>query len=53
MVERRSFPDHSDAAAMNRSLDALLARRDADTVVVFGHDPEQWGDKAVLPGARA
>lgn len=52
VVESRSFPDHSDQAAMNRSLDALLTLRETDTVMVFGHDPEQWGDKPVLPTAR-
>jgi hypothetical protein len=38
---------------MNRSLDRLLALRAPETVMVFGHDPAQWGEKPVLPGARA
>ena len=37
---------------MNRALDGLLASRGPDTVLVFGHDPDQWGDNPVLPGAR-
>lgn len=51
-AESRSFPDFSDAAAMNRSLDALLAARDAETVMVWGHDPGQWGAAPVLPDRR-
>ena len=43
----------SDHAAMNRSLDALLALREPETVMVWGHDPAQWGDAPVLPSARA
>lgn len=53
VVESRRFPAYSDAAAMNRSLDALLARREAGTVMVFGHDPGQWGDSPVLPTTRS
>jgi len=53
VVESRSFPEYSDHAAMNRSLDALLALREPATVMIFGHDPEQWGAKPVLPNARA
>ncbi|MDB5495238.1 MAG: hypothetical protein JWP86_2575 [Phenylobacterium sp.] len=53
VVESRTFPAFADAGAMNRSLDALLALREPETVLVFGHDPEQWGDKPVLPTARA
>ena len=53
VVESRQFPAFSDAAAMNRSLDALLALREPETVLVFGHDPEQWGATPVLPTARA
>jgi pyridoxal 5'-phosphate synthase glutaminase subunit Pdx2 len=34
---------------MNRSLDGLLARREAGTVMVFGHDPAQWGEAPILP----
>lgn len=52
VVETRNFPAYSDHAAMNRSLDDLLARREAGTVMVFGHDPDQWGEKALLPSAR-
>jgi glyoxylase-like metal-dependent hydrolase (beta-lactamase superfamily II) len=52
VVESRRFPSFSDHAAMNRSLDTLLAMRDAETVLIFGHDPDQWGDMPVLPGAR-
>jgi len=53
VVESRDFPAMSDHPAMNRSLDALLAMRDADTVMVWGHDPDQWGARPVLPAARA
>jgi glyoxylase-like metal-dependent hydrolase (beta-lactamase superfamily II) len=53
VVETRRFPDFSDHAAMNRSLDALLARKEPETVMVFGHDPSQWGANPVLPTARA
>jgi glyoxylase-like metal-dependent hydrolase (beta-lactamase superfamily II) len=53
VVETRRFPDFSDHAAMNRALDALLALRDPETVMVFGHDPAQWGERPVLPTARA
>lgn len=51
-AETRVFPDFSDHAAMNRSLDALLAAREEGTVMVWGHDPSQWGDTPVLPVAR-
>ena len=51
-AQTREFPAHFDAPAMNRSLDALLARRAPETVVVYGHDPDQWGDQAVLSTAR-
>jgi len=50
--QSRQFPEFSDQAAMNRSLDALLASRAENTVMIFGHDPSQWGDKPVLPGCR-
>jgi len=53
VVESRNFPDFSDHAAMNRSLDALLALRGPGTVMVFGHDPDQWGERALLPSVRA
>jgi glyoxylase-like metal-dependent hydrolase (beta-lactamase superfamily II) len=53
VVESRRFPDMSDKAAMNRSLDALLALRGAETVMVYGHDPDQWGADPVLPATRA
>jgi glyoxylase-like metal-dependent hydrolase (beta-lactamase superfamily II) len=52
VVESRDFPTYSDHAAMNRSLDALLALREPGTVMVFGHDPDQWGEKPVLPATR-
>jgi N-acyl homoserine lactone hydrolase len=52
VVETRNFPAFSDHAAMNRSLDGLLARCGAQTVMVFGHDPAQWGLAPVLPSAR-
>mgnify|MGYP001026878690 CR=1 FL=1 len=53
VVETRAFPAYSDQAQMNRSLDALLARRGPETVMVYGHDPDQWGEASVLPSARA
>jgi len=53
VVETRDFPAFADPEAMNRSLDDLLARRAADTVMVFGHDPAQWGEAPVLPSLRA
>lgn len=37
---------------MDRALDGLLALREAATVMIFGHDPEQWGEKALLPSTR-
>ena len=52
VVESRWFPEHADQPAMNRSLDALLALREPDTVMVWGHDPAQWGERPVLPTAR-
>ena len=52
VVESRSFPDYSDHVAMNRALDALLALREPDTTMVFGHDPDQWGASPVLPSTR-
>lgn len=51
-VETRSFPAFADHAAMNRSLDALLALRGPDTTMVFGHDPAQWGETPLLPTGR-
>lgn len=53
VVESRQFPEYSNQEAMNRALDALLALREAGTVMVFGHDPDQWGARPVLPGTRA
>ncbi|WP_309090649.1 N-acyl homoserine lactonase family protein [Phenylobacterium sp.] len=53
VVETRDFPAYSDHAAMNRSLDSLLALRGPDTVMVFGHDPAQWGERPVLRATRA
>ncbi|MGA0601979.1 N-acyl homoserine lactonase family protein [Caulobacter sp. KR2-114] len=52
VVRTRSFPSFADKAAMNASLDALLALQGPDTVMVFGHDPDQWGDTPVLPVSR-
>lgn len=51
-LETRTFPAYSDHAAMNRSLDSLLDLRGKDTVMVFGHDPGQWGERPVLPSTR-
>ena len=51
-AETREFPAHFDAPAMNSSLDALLARRGPDTVVIYGHDPDQWGERAILSSRR-
>ena len=48
----RTFPPFADQAAMNRALDRLMALRGPDTVMVFGHDPGQWGESAVLPSVR-
>ena len=53
VIDSRSFPAFSDHAAMNRSLDALLAIRQPETVMIFGHDPAQWGDRQVLPSTRS
>ncbi len=53
VVETRRFPEFSDAGAMNRSLDRLLDLRGPDTVMVFGHDPAQWGETPVLPARRS
>lgn len=53
VVETRTFPEYSDRVAMNQSLDQLLAVRAPETVMVFGHDPSQWGDRPVLPTTRA
>jgi N-acyl homoserine lactone hydrolase len=54
VAEKRHFPGPADSrhAPMNRSLDRLLATADTDTVVVWGHDPDQWGGNALLPSAR-
>ncbi|HVI33366.1 N-acyl homoserine lactonase family protein [Phenylobacterium sp.] len=48
----RNFPAYADHAAMNRSLDALMAMRGPQTVMIYGHDPGQWGERALLPGVR-
>jgi glyoxylase-like metal-dependent hydrolase (beta-lactamase superfamily II) len=53
VVETRAFPAFADHAAMNRSIDGLLALGGPETVMVFGHDPGQWGETPVLPSARA
>jgi glyoxylase-like metal-dependent hydrolase (beta-lactamase superfamily II) len=52
VVQARTFPPGADAAACNRSLDALLALRGPDAVMIWGHDPAQWGARPILPGAR-
>lgn len=54
IAESRHFPYESDPRRpeVNRSLDAVLSRADPATVLVYGHDPEQWGDVAILPNAR-
>ena len=52
IVETRTFPAISDHAAMNCSLDKLLGLREPETVMVFGHDPEQWGERPVVPMVR-
>lgn len=52
VVETRAFPDYADHAAMDASLDRLLALRDPETVMVYGHDRGQWGATSVLPTAR-
>ena len=46
VVETRAFPAFADHAAMNRSLDALLALGGPETVMVFGHDPGAVGRDA-------
>ncbi|HEX4712759.1 hypothetical protein [Phenylobacterium sp.] len=51
--ESRSFPEYSDHAAMNRSLDRLLAMGGPETVMIFGHDPAEWGERPLLPAARS
>ncbi|WP_293372821.1 N-acyl homoserine lactonase family protein [Phenylobacterium sp.] len=53
VVETRAFPSFAKAEAMNASLDRLLAMREPDTTLIFGHDPDQWGEAALLPSARA
>ena len=53
VVESRRFPANADHAAMDGSLDRLLDMRETGTVMVFGHDPDQWGERPVLPAARA
>ena len=52
ILESRRFPAFADPQASNRSLDALLALREPETVMVLGHDPTQWGEKSVLPQRR-
>lgn len=55
IVDTRHFPAQSDPRhnEMNRSLDTLLARRDPGTLMIYGHDPAQWGDVPLLPTNRA
>ncbi|HEX7758257.1 MAG TPA: N-acyl homoserine lactonase family protein [Caulobacteraceae bacterium] len=52
VVRSRTFPAFADAGAMNRSLDALLGLMEPETVMVFGHDPDQWGESPVLATTR-
>jgi glyoxylase-like metal-dependent hydrolase (beta-lactamase superfamily II) len=52
-AQTREFPEYSDAPAMNKSLDALLARRGAATVMIYGHDADQWGEQSILSSRRA
>jgi glyoxylase-like metal-dependent hydrolase (beta-lactamase superfamily II) len=54
VAEKRHFPGPGDPRhdRMNRSLDALLAACGPDTVAVWGHDPGQWGEDALLPSVR-
>lgn len=52
VVRSRSFPPFADPEAMNRSLDALLGLMEPKTVMVFGHDADQWGETSVLPTRR-
>jgi hypothetical protein len=52
VAQVRRFPDYSDHAAMNASFDRLLGLCEAKTVMVFGHDPGQWGETPILPPAR-
>ncbi|WP_337186878.1 N-acyl homoserine lactonase family protein [Phenylobacterium sp.] len=52
-LESRRFPAMSDHPEMNRSLDALVDLLEPETVMVFGHDPDQWGERPVLPLSRA
>lgn len=49
----RRFPAHSNISAMNRSLDALIARCGPETLMIYGHDPNQWGDHPVLSSSRS
>ena len=53
VVKSRNFPNFSDHTEMNRSLDKLLAMRGRTTAMIFGHDPEQWGETAILPSTRS
>lgn len=53
VVESRRFPSFSDHTAMSRSLDRLLEMRSRETVMIFGHDPEQWGETPLLPATRS
>ena len=47
------YPESLKALQFTGDWDALLAVKDADTVMVFGHDPAQWGERPVLPLSRA
>ena len=48
IVKTRRFPSFSDSAAMNASLDRLMELRAPETVMIYGHDPVQWGESALL-----
>lgn len=50
--ENRQFPGPALQDVMNRSMDRLAALSSPETVMVFGHDPDQWGASPVLPSDR-
>ncbi len=55
VAQARHYPVATDPrrTEMNRSLDELMARRSPETMMVYGHDPAQWGPTPLLPSARA
>ena len=53
IVETRRFPAYSDPAAMNASLDRLMDLKTPETVMIYGHDPGQWGERALLASVRS